>query len=94
MSASANDDGARRGEDDHSHGGVDESGEKGEKHAASADSSAPKRATLEGLASGATLLGVSQENRGDIVVPHNDLEHIKVHKSDQNRRTDLGRLEL
>ena len=52
MSASTNDDGARRGEDDHSHDGADERGEKGEKHAASADSSAPQRATLEGLASG------------------------------------------
>ena len=52
MSASANDDGASRDEDDHRLRGADESGEKGEKHAASADSSAPQRATLEGLASG------------------------------------------
>ena len=58
MSASANDDGARRGEDGHRQRDAcerakrDESGEKGEKETASADSSAPKRAPLEGLASG------------------------------------------
>ena len=59
MSASAHDGGARRGEDNGRLRGAcykrtkrDESGDKGEKLAASADSSAPQRATLEGLASG------------------------------------------
>ena len=41
-----------RDEDDHRLRGADESGEKGEKHAASANSSAPQKANLEGLASG------------------------------------------